>query len=198
MGEGETLEMAIDNHDKRLNALLKRCEDKGIVLNNNEKFCLRQTELPFMGHVFTDAGLKPDQSKIISIVDMPVPSDVPAVRRFLGMVTYLSKFVPRLTDLCEPLRRLIRRDAEWCWTDDCDQAVKNIKDSIAQAATLKYFNPAKECTLQTDASSAGLGAVLMQDGEPVAYASRTLSSAERKLLSNRKRTSRCSLRGARF
>ena len=129
--------------------------------------------------MFTDAGLKPDQSKIIAIVDMPVPSDVPAVRRFLGMVTYLSKFVPRLTDLCEPLRRLIRRDAEWCWTDDCDQAVKNIKDSIAQAETLKYFNPAKECTLQTDASSAGLGAVLMQDGEPVAYASCTLSSAEK-------------------
>ena len=46
MGEGETLEMAIDNHDKRLNALLKRCEDKGIVLNSNENFCFRQTELP--------------------------------------------------------------------------------------------------------------------------------------------------------
>ena len=70
------------------------------------------------------------------------PSDVPAVRRFLGMVTFLSKFVPRLTDLREPLRRLIRRDADWCWTDYCDQAVKNIVDSIAQAATSTYFYPA--------------------------------------------------------
>ena len=69
------------------------------------------------------------------------------------------------------MQKLTRKDADWIWTDQCNKAVDKVKDTISRATTLKYYNP-KECTLQCDASSTGPGAELMQQGEPVAYASR--------------------------
>ena len=83
IGEGETLEEAIKHHDDRLHALLKRCEERQIVLNVGDKFCLRERSLPFVGHVFTDKGLQADPDKIEAICKMPAPSDLHGVRQFL-------------------------------------------------------------------------------------------------------------------
>ena len=67
IGEGDSLEEAVKNRGRRLHALLKLCQKINIVLNVGEKFCLRQQELPFMGPLFTDEGLKPDPSKVLAI-----------------------------------------------------------------------------------------------------------------------------------
>ena len=77
---------------------------------------LRQSEVPYIAHVLTDKGLKPDPDKIKAMLEMPKTTDVSGVQRLIGFVSYLSKFLPQLSDACKPLRKLIAKDVEWQWT----------------------------------------------------------------------------------
>ena len=94
------------------------------------------------------------------------------------MVNYLAKFVPHLSDLCQPLRQLLQKDSAWVWSQEHSQAVKDVKAAITRAPTLQFFDERKEVSVQTDVSSTGLGAALLQEGQPVAYTSRALTRAE--------------------
>ena len=76
-----------------------------------------------MGHVITSEGLKVDREKIRAVQEMLTPTDVASVRRFIGFTNYLSKFLPRLSDVCVPLCQLTMQDVEWFWTDIHDRAV---------------------------------------------------------------------------
>jgi len=100
--------------------------------------------------------------------------------RFIGLVNYLAKFVPSFSSLTEPLRTLQKTDVEWTWTSTHQQAFYAIKAKIACAPVLRYFDPSKPVMIQTDSSSTGLGSCLMQDGLPVAYASRDLTDTEQR------------------
>ena len=138
-GEGDTLQDAIKDHDKKLLALLARCRDKGVKLNK-EKFKLRMTEVPYVGHVLTKDGLKPDPSKIEAIQKMSRPSDVKGVQRVVGLANYLTRFLENLADICEPLRQLTRKDAEWHWSDEHENAFQRIKQAATQAPVLRYLS----------------------------------------------------------
>ena len=70
---------------------------------NSEKLQLRKMEIPFIGHVALGDGLKIHPDKVQAILEMPDPGDAAAIHRLIGMVTYLAKFVPRLSDITEPL-----------------------------------------------------------------------------------------------
>lgn len=96
----------------------------------------------------------------------------------IGFVNYLSKFLPRLSDVCEPLEKLLTKDVVWHCTDHQDQAFERIQQLVTDAPVLKYYEPNEELTLQCDASQTGLGVVLTQNGQPIAFASRALSDAE--------------------
>ena len=109
---------------------------------------------------------------------MPNPTDVEAVRRLQGMITYLAKFLPRLSTIMEPIRRLTRQDCNWEWGEEQETAMSQLKRLVTTAPLLAYYDPAKKLTIQCDASSTGLGAALMQEGKPLAYASRALSDTE--------------------
>ena len=178
IGEGETYEEAEKNHDERLTELLNRCQKKGIKLNE-AKFKLKQKELPFIGHVLTDKGLKADPTKVQAILEMEKPEDVKGVRRTLGLVNYMSKFLNKLADISEPLSQLTHKDNEFLWTKECESAFQRIKEAITKTPVLKFFNTEETTVLQCDASSIGLGAALLQQGRPVIYASRKLTSTER-------------------
>jgi hypothetical protein len=104
-GEGDTEEDAIHDHDQKLTALMKRCRERRLLLNK-DKLRLREKEVRFGGHLIMADGLKPDPEKVKAVNEMPNPSDVTGVRRFLRFVNYLSKFLPSLSDICEPLRKL--------------------------------------------------------------------------------------------
>ena len=110
---------------------------------------------------------------------MPIPNDVPALRRLLGMANYLARFCQRISDICHPLRQLLNKDVEWVWAEDQDAAVKALKEAITTAPVLQYFDKGKTVVIQSDASSTGLGTALLQDGRPEGFASRALTSAER-------------------
>ena len=94
------------------------------------------------------------------------------------MVQYLSKFLPNLSDMTKPLRELTQQDVEWCWEDAQITALGQLKEAVTRTPVLRYYNLNDEVTLQCDASKSGLGATLLQNGQPVAYASRALTPAE--------------------
>ena len=164
VGGGDTYESAVKDHDRNLIALLER----NIKLNPKKLQLIKQ-EVPYIGHVLTPDGLKPDPSKVKAIVAMPTPSGKKALQRLLGMITYLAKFLPTLSDMTEPLRCLLDKDVQWHWNDTHEKSWKQVKQLITREPVLKYFDPSKEVTLQCDASESGLGAVILQEGQLIAF-----------------------------
>ena len=176
-GKGETVKEAEADHDKNLHALLERCRERGIALNK-EKLKLKRDEVPFMGHVFTRNGLKVDPGKVKAVTNMPRPEDVEGVQRLNGFVNYLAKFLPQLSSVMAPIRRLTRKDSQWQWAEEQEKALEEIKRLVTTAPVLGYYDPTSELEIQCDASQTGLGATIMQGGRPIAYASRSLTDTE--------------------
>ena len=110
VGYGDTIEQATKYHDENLVAFLRRCDmyKENLVLNT-DKLNLRQLSIPFIGHAATDEGLKPDQAGVKAIADMPAHTDVAGSHRLLGMVQYLSKILPRSSDMTKPRRDLLQK-----------------------------------------------------------------------------------------
>ncbi|XP_011437820.3 retrovirus-related Pol polyprotein from transposon 297 [Magallana gigas] len=178
-GSGETMDDAIRDHDFHLQALLQRAREVGLKLNK-EKLKLRLTSVKYMGQILTSEGMCPDPDKVKAVVEMPRPKNVKDVQRLIGLVTYLSKYLPHLSETCEPLRRLTVKDTLWHWESQQENAFKAIKQLVSTEPVLKYYDVNEEVTIQCDASEVGLGATLMQQGQPVAYASKALSQTEQR------------------
>ncbi len=114
VGCGDTEEEAIRDHDANLTALMDRCREVKLRLSL-KKLQFRVKEVRCHGHVLSAEGLKADPDKVRAVLDMPNPTDTKGVLRFVGFVNYLSKFMPRLSEVCEPLRRLLDKDVQWHW-----------------------------------------------------------------------------------
>lgn len=160
---GRTLE----EHDQRLKSLLDRAREIGIKFNSDKcQFCVE--EVTYLGHTFNAKGMQIDKSKLRAIEDMPTPKDRAALERFLGMVNYLSKFIPHYAETAAPLRGLLRKNVEWCWDATHDAVVRQLKAALCSAPVLAPV------LLTVDASARTLGACLLQNGRPVEFASVTL------------------------
>ena len=172
-GSGETMEDALKDHDSNLLNLLDRARSMNFKLNK-KKLRLRLDQVTYMGHSFTSEGLRPIPMKVEAIVSMPRPDDKRAVQRLLGCVNYLTRFMPTISELSEPLRKLTEKNALFVWESQQEEAFQSIKHMISSTPVLKYYDVASETTIQCDASEAGLGATLLQNKQPVAFASRSL------------------------
>ena len=179
IGQGATKETAKLDHDSNLKSLKQRCQEKNIRLNDT-KSAIEKNNITFMGHVISKKGISPDPSKVEAVVNMPIPSDVEGVRRFCGFVQYLSRFLPNLSEDLAPLRKLTCEGISWNWSEECDNAICKIKDKISKYPVLSFYDPDKLLIIQVDISKDGIGAVLLQDGCPIEFASRTMTSAEAK------------------
>ena len=177
-GVGDSYDEAMVDHDNKLVALLQRCRSKGIKLNQ-KKLKFRRSQVSFMGHLISAEGLCPDPAKVEAIQKMPNPFNKQDIRRLLGMVNYLQKFSPNLSSVTAPLRELLKEENMFQWREDVEEKCFNdVKEVLSSPPVLKYFDPAQDLELQCDASEKGLGACLMQGGQPIAYASRSLTSTE--------------------
>ena len=164
-------------HDARVIQVLDILEKAKVTLNKDKcKFKLQ--EVKYLGHILTNGGLKCDPEKIRAIVEMPAPTDLDGLRRFFGMLNYVSKFMPKLSDIAEPSRPLLSKEIVWDWTAEHNKCFEKLKSVLCQAPILAYYDEKKELILSVDASSKGLGATLLQDGRPIAYGSRALKEAE--------------------
>ena len=168
-----------EDHDTKLDAVLRRTKERGIRLNPN-KCVFRKHEVTYFGHVLSADGLKPDPIKTQGIREMPSPTTREELETILGMVTYLGKFAPKLSEITAPLRNLTKKENEFIWDQNTERAYAAMKKLLCQqpGPILAYFDPRKNITLQCDASQTGLGAAMLQNDRPVSYASRCMTSAE--------------------
>ncbi|KAJ8468870.1 hypothetical protein ONZ45_g17089 [Pleurotus djamor] len=150
-------------------------------------FC---TDLLFLGHNISQAGLRADPAKVSKIADWPVPKTQGDVRKFLGLVRYVSAFLPRLVDLASVLSPFTSGGADEVitWDDRHQQAFNGIKELVTShecLTVIDHENPGtKKIFLTTDASDLGTGAVLSfgeswENARPVAFDSKGYSPAER-------------------
>ena len=165
-------------HDGRLLTLLETARMNNLSLNP-DKIQFNATDCKFFGHRLTPEGLKLDPEKVKAIVHMPPLQSIQSLQSFNGMVNYLKRFSPVLTELAEPLR-LQKQDTIWAWESEQQQAFEKIKTALTILPVLTYFDKDKDHIIQTDASKTSIGAVLLQEGQPIVYASRALTKTERR------------------
>ena len=172
----------VEEHDDRLKEVLNVIEQSGMKLNKS-KCSIRKSGLEFLGHWIDERGVSPHADKIEAIQKMQKPKDVPELRRFLGMVNFLGRYVQDLAKYTAPLNELLRKENVWSWGQSQMKAFDDVKRIISTTPVLMFYDVDKDTAVCADASGFGLGAVLMQQDEtdqwrPVAYASRTLTKAE--------------------
>ena len=164
-------------HDSRLNQVLERARHRELKLNKS-KCQFGKQQVSYLGHILTNCGLKPDPKKTIAVKNMPTPTNKEDLQRFLGMVTYISKFIPHFSQVASPLRALLEKDAAWQWHHEHEQSLQQLKELATSAPVLAYFKPDRPIKLSVDASSKGLGAVILQDDHPIAYALKSLTKTQ--------------------
>ena len=166
------------DHDIAFTTLLHTARKCNVKLNY-DKLKLKCTEVNFYGETYTTDGCKPVQDKIQAIVKMPPPSNRKEVQSFMGLINYLTKFSPHLTELSEPARELIKEKVPFNWGPEHQESFKALKKELVKAPVLAYYNPRKETILQTDASTKGLGACLLQEDKPIYFASKALTEMQK-------------------
>ena len=109
---------------------------------------------------------------------MPVPENKEDLQRFLGMMTYLSMVIPNFSKESQPLRELLKTDVPFVMSEDLIHCFNNLKKLVSSTIYLKFFDPKKPTVLEVDSFMKGLGAAIIQDGYPVAFASKSLDSTQ--------------------
>ena len=163
-------------HDDRLRTVLNKCQEVGLT-RNAEKCKIKMKEITYIGHTLSAEGVRPDQEKIKAITEIPAPVDKKGVQRQLGTVNYLAKFVPNMSAVTDPIRKR-KEENEFVWTHEQNAAFEKIKNILTNDPVLRFFDVSNPITVRCDASNSGLGAVLLQEGKPIAFASRSLTDAE--------------------
>lgn len=176
-GVGDTREEALEDHNKNLRAALDRFRQRGLKINRS-KMRLAMTKVPFYGHILTNEGVQPDPQKVSALAEIKAPQSKKELQTFLGLATYLAKFLPALAEICAPLRNLVKQNIEFVWDDQAERSFQQLKKLAVSAPILRYFDTRDTLTIQCDASKVGVGCVLLQKDHPVVYGSRTLSKTE--------------------
>lgn len=133
-----------------------------------------QISISYLGHVISENGVATDPAKIAAVVSWPTPSNVKELRSFLGFSGFYRRFVKHYAIIAKPLTTLLKKHSLFHWTSVHETAFSTLKHSLCAAPILKLPDFTRQFCIETDASHNGVGAVLLQDGQPLAFLSRAL------------------------
>jgi 8-oxo-dGTP pyrophosphatase MutT (NUDIX family) len=136
-------------------------------------------EVPFLGHIVGRDGLRVDPKKVSVITEWSTPKDQRELRSFLGLANYFRRFIAGYSSLAQPLTDLTGHHARWTWSDQHTSAFDSIKAALANPPVLAMPDFARPFEIISDASLLGTGAVLLQEGRPLAYTSKKFGTAEK-------------------
>ena len=143
-----------------------------------QKTHVKAQSVNFFGCLYDADGVHLDPDKVNVIHALPVPTNITKLQEFLGMVTYLSPFIPGLSTLTTPLHELFKKDTDLTCSPTYNATFQHVKEAVLSGTTLWYFDPSLPMTIQVDASQVGLGAALLQNHKPMAFASKALTKAK--------------------
>ena len=128
-----------EDHLKLVHKCLKKLDDDHIRINL-PKCHFAKTEIEWLGHKFTQSGIAPLELKAAAILNLSAPKHLKQLRSFLGSVHYLGKFIPNLSQLCHPLRPLLKKKTQFVWNDEFETQFQSIKNKVANATQNTHYN----------------------------------------------------------
>ncbi|MGH7954682.1 MAG: RNase H-like domain-containing protein, partial [Gloeomargaritales cyanobacterium] len=170
---------SFDDHLHNLDKVLKVLLDNNLSLNVKKcEWAVQSTE--YLGFVFTTHGIKPQESKVKSILQLEIPKNRKEVRHFVGLVNYYKQMWPKRAHILSPLTALTSIKTPFTWTEEHTKAFNEMKALVSQDVLLRFPDEKLPFDIYTDASEYQLGAIIKQAGHPIAFYSRKLTPTQRR------------------
>lgn len=166
----------LETHIDHLRQVLTALKQHQLFLKKS-KCSFAQHQLEYLGHIISADGVSTDPNKTKAMANWPVPTTVTELRAFLGLTGYYRKFVKHYGLMAKPLTQLLQKK-HFQWSEQAQQAFDQLKQAM-MTTPLPDFT--KTFVVETDASDSGVGAVLMQEDQPIVYMSKALGPAHQKL-----------------
>jgi hypothetical protein len=128
-------------------------------------------KVPFLGYVISSDGISMDPNKVWDVLDWKPPRTMHQVHSFLRLAGYYRRFISNFSRIAKPITDLLKKDEKYVWNAEHDEAFKTLKKLLTTTPVLAQLDITKSFNIYCDASSTGLGCVLMQDGHVLAYSS---------------------------
>ena len=169
-------------HLQRLEQVLSRLQEAGLQLSQ-KKCSYMVSSVEYLGHRINADSLHPLSEKVLALQKAPAPQDVAQLCSYLDLLSYYSKFPPKLLTVIGPLHQLLSATRLWRWGREKESAFQASKQLLMSSQLLVDYDSSLELILSCNASAYRLGAVLshkLPDGSEKPFASRTSSPAEKK------------------
>jgi hypothetical protein len=166
-----------EEHARHLRIMLTRLREHQLYAKFS-KCAFWLEEIQFLGHVVSAKGIAVDPSKVKDILEWKPPTTIHQIRSFFRLAGYYRRFIPDFSKLMKPITSLLKNDTKFNWSSRCNEAFEQLKVLLTTAPVLAQPDIEKSFDVYCDASGSGLGCLLMQEGQVVAYASRQLCGHE--------------------
>jgi hypothetical protein len=166
-----------EEHDEHLRLVLQ-CLREHKLYGKFSKCSFYLSKIHHIGQVISNEGIVVDLAKVEDIMEWPAPTNVLEVHSFMGLAGYYRRFIERISKIANPITKLQKKNKKFVWTKKCAEAFQRLKELLTSAPILKVPNMDADFLICMDASKEGLGIVLMQDEQVIAYISRKLRRHE--------------------
>jgi hypothetical protein len=166
-----------DEHTKHLHTVLQRLRDHHLYAKFSKcDFWLR--EIKFLGHTILQDEIAVDPEKVQEVMDWKPPTTVRQIQSFLGLAGYYRRFIPDFSRIAKPMTELLKKGVKFDWGQKCEDSFHTLRRHLTTTPVLAQRDNTKSFDVYCDATGTGLGCVLMQDNQVIAYASRALRPHE--------------------
>jgi transposase InsO family protein len=174
---------SLSDHRRKVRKVLQRLQEAGLQVDI-DKCDFEVKSVKYLGFIVeAGKGIRVDPEKIRAVEQWERPRTVKGVRGFVGFANYYREFVPNFSSIAMPLTALTKKGVPYVWSDQCDEAFKQLKTLLISAPILAQWDPDKKTVVETDSSGYAIGGALSQYNDegilrPVAFFSKKNNSAE--------------------